>query len=94
MTKAPTPTEKSKKQHKSANKNFDYTTIADRLKTVNWGNDGYPNGVVKPVYGIRNISALVGCWSSVYIRRIICKFLNVCPFDCTTVAVSGKVERS
>ena len=37
MTKAPTPTEKSKKHHdniKNATKNFDYTTIADRLKTV------------------------------------------------------------
>ena len=34
---------------------------------------------------------LVGCWSSVYIRRIIYKFLNVCPFDYTAVAVSGKV---
>ena len=26
-----------------------------------------------------DLSALVGCWSSVYIRRIIYKFLNVCP---------------
>ena len=40
------------------------------------------------------LSALVGCWSSVSIRRIIYKYLNVCPFDCTAVAVSGKVERS
>ena len=30
-----------------------------------------------------DLSALVGCWSSVSIRRIIYKFLNVCPFDCT-----------
>ena len=41
-----------------------------------------------------NISALVGSWSSVSIRRIIYKFLNVCPFDYTAFAVSGKVERS
>ena len=41
-----------------------------------------------------DLSALVGYWSSVSIRRIIYKFLNVCPFDYTTVAVSGKVERS
>ena len=41
-----------------------------------------------------DLSALVGCWSSVSIRRIIYKFLNVCPFDCTAVAVIGKVERS
>ena len=55
MTKAPTPSKKSKKatwQHKNATKNFDYTTIADRLGTVSWGNDSHPNGVVKPVYGI------------------------------------------
>ena len=41
-----------------------------------------------------DLSALVGCWSTVSIRRIIYKFLNVCPFDYTAVAVSGKVERS
>ena len=37
VTKAHTPTEKSKKQRdniKNATKNFDYTTIADRLRTV------------------------------------------------------------
>ena len=55
MTKAPTPTEKSKKakwQHKNATKNFDYTTIADRLRMVSWRNDSHPTDVVKPVYGI------------------------------------------
>ena len=26
--------------------------IADRLKTVSWGNDSHKTGVVKPVYGI------------------------------------------
>ena len=53
MTKAPTPTEKSKKQRdniKNANKNFDYTTIADRLRTVSWSNSSQSTGVVKPVY--------------------------------------------
>ena len=38
-TKTPTPTEQSKKQRdniKNATKNFDYTTIADRLRTVSW----------------------------------------------------------
>ena len=39
-------------QHKNATKNFDYTTIADWLKTVSLGNDSHPTGVVKPVYGI------------------------------------------
>ena len=37
---------------KRPRKNFDYTTIADRLKTVSWGNDSHPTCVVKPVYGI------------------------------------------
>ena len=41
-----------------------------------------------------DLSTLVGCWSSVSIRRIIYKFLNVCAFDYTAVVVSGKVERS
>ena len=35
---------------KNATKNFDYTTIADRLRTVSWSNRSYPTGVVKPVY--------------------------------------------
>ena len=39
-------------KHKDDTKNFDYTTIADRLRTVSWGNDSHPTGVVKPVYGI------------------------------------------
>ena len=37
MTKAPTPAEKSKKQRdniKNVTKNFDYTTIADRIQYV------------------------------------------------------------
>ena len=55
MTKAITPTEKIQKatrQHKHATKNFDYTTIADRLRTVSWSNNSHPTGVVKPVNGI------------------------------------------
>ena len=53
MTKAPTPTEKAKQQRdsiKNATKNFDYTTIVDRLRTVSWSNSSHPTGVVKPVY--------------------------------------------
>ena len=38
-----------------------------------------------------DLSALVGCWSIVPIRRIIYNFLNVCPFDYRAVAVGGKV---
>ena len=54
MTKAPTSTEnpKSNVTTQKRHKNFDYTTIADRLRTVSWGNDSHPTGVVKPVYVI------------------------------------------
>ena len=38
-----------------------------------------------------DLSAWGGCWFDVYIRRFIYKFLNVCPFDYTVVAGSGKV---
>ena len=37
-------------QHKNAD-----TTTADRLRTVSWGNDCHPIGVVKPVYGIQTL---------------------------------------
>ena len=53
MTNNPASTEKSKQQRdntKNATKHFDYTTIADRLRTVSWSNNNHPTGVVKPVY--------------------------------------------
>ena len=37
-----------------------------------------------------DLSDLVGFWSSVSIRWIIYKFLNVCPFDYTAFVVGGK----
>ena len=52
MTKAHTPTEKIQKatwQHKNPTKNFDYTTIADRLRTVCWSSNSHTTAVVKPV---------------------------------------------
>ena len=41
MTKNPTPTEKSKQERDNTKTppNFDYTTIADRLRTVSLGNE-------------------------------------------------------
>ena len=54
MTKAPTPTEMSKGQSDNTNnatKKFDYTAVADRLKTVSWSNYGHPTGVVNLIYG-------------------------------------------
>ena len=44
--------ESSKKKSDNTKKNFDYTTIADRFRTVSWGDDSHSTGVVKPVYGI------------------------------------------
>ena len=35
-------------QHKNATKNFGYTTLADRLRTVSWSNISHPTGVFKP----------------------------------------------
>ena len=40
------------------------------------------------LYGL---SALVGCWSLLYIRMIIYTFLDVGPFDYTAYTVSEKV---
>ena len=40
------------RHRKNATKNFDYTTIADRLRAVSWISDSPPTGVVKPVNGI------------------------------------------
>ena len=50
--KRPYTHRKSKKQRddKKRHQNFDYTAIADRLRTVSWSNSSYPTGVVKPVY--------------------------------------------
>ena len=43
MTKAPTPTEKSKKQRDTIKRhqNFDYTAIADRPRAVSWSNSSH-----------------------------------------------------
>ena len=52
MTKAPTLTGKSKKERdntKTLQTNFNYTTIADRLRAVSWSYDSHKTGVVKPV---------------------------------------------
>ena len=48
---SPIPTENSTTnwKHKNATKIFDYTTIADRLRTVSWSYNSHPTVVVKPV---------------------------------------------
>ena len=51
MTKSPLPTEipKSNVTTQNATKNFDYTTIADGLRTVSWSYNSRPTGMVKRV---------------------------------------------
>ena len=54
MTNASTLTENSGTQRdntRTADKNVDYTKIADRLMTISGSNDSHQTGVVKPVYG-------------------------------------------
>ena len=41
--------------------------------------------------GLLCLSALIGGFSSIFIRRISYKFLNVCSFDYTAFAFIGKV---
>ena len=55
MTKAHTPTEMSKGQSDNINnatKKFDYTAVADRLRTVSWSNYSHPTGVVNRFTGL------------------------------------------
>ena len=43
---------KCQEQKQNTTKNFDYTTIADRLRTDSWSNDIHTTGVVKPINGM------------------------------------------
>ena len=58
MTKAPKPTENSKKQRNTRKPHHFvyYTAIADRLMTVSWSNNSHPTAVVKPVYGAQTFT--------------------------------------
>ena len=52
MIKTPTFTENPKSNlttHKRPPPQSDYTTIADRRRTVSWSNNSHPTGVDKPV---------------------------------------------
>ena len=54
MTKAPAPQTNSKHNvtTQKRHQDFNYTTIADRLRTVSLGNDSQLSCVIEPVYGI------------------------------------------
>ena len=58
----------------NATKNYDYTAIADWLRTVNWSNDNQPTGVAKPVYGIKTFQPTIKAVSS---KGHILKFVNI-----------------
>ena len=93
MTKAPSPTEMSKGQSDitiNATKMFDYTAVADRLRTVSWSNYGHQAGVVNLVYGpdlptprnsrvIVCIGLHIEIYSGVTIRGVVC--INICIID-------------
>ena len=59
MTKVLTLTENSKKQTDNT-KNFDYTTLTDRLRTASWIDDSHLTGVIKPDYGIPTFKDVLG----------------------------------
>ena len=57
MTKNPITSENlNVETTKTHDQKDDYTTIADRLRTVNSSDCFHSNGVVKPIYGISNFT--------------------------------------
>ena len=48
-------------QHKNATKNFDYTTLADQLRTVILDNDSHQTSAVNPIYGILTFPLTTNC---------------------------------
>ena len=80
-TKAPTPTKISKNKRdstKNSTKNFDYITIADRPRTVSWGNDSHPTGVAKPVHGIPTLPLIAKAVQSKTHRLNYLSLVNFC----------------
>ena len=93
MTKAPTPAEMSKGQSDNTNnatKKFDYTAVADRLRTVSWSDYGHPTGVVNLVYG-PNLPTPRN--SGVIKRTHVKKIINKPPYidNTPTATPSGEV---
>ena len=79
---------KEKNQHQR--KNSSYPEM--RVKRV-WVNEFQLYIIIHVcVPHFYDLSTLVGCWSSVFIRRIIyIFFFNLCPFDYTAFVFNGKV---
>ena len=84
----PTPTENANVTTQKRHQNFDYTTIADRLRTVSWGNDSHPTGVVIPVSGILTLPTYRK--SRVIKRTHILTFVNNPPYGCVIELFCGR----
>ena len=72
MTKANTPTEMSKGQSDNINnatKKFDYTAVADRLRTVSWSNYSQPTGVVYRYDSLNVLLLCTWCIASAKVAR-------------------------
>ena len=88
-------THRKSKKHcdniKNATKNFDYTTIVDRLRTVSWSNSSHPTGVVKP--GLRALNLPTHRKSSVINRtwhdRTIVNYTNKLSRRCHWIHVKN-----
>ena len=83
MTKAPYTDRKIQKatwKHKNATKNFDYTTIAEWLRTVSWSNDSPPTSVVKPVNRIPTLPLTTAVVKDcLFLRSVWCCIHNTNP---------------
>ena len=93
MTKAPKTTEMSKGQSDNTNnvtKKFDYTAVADRLRTDSWNNYSHKTGVVNLVYG-PNLSTPRN--SRVIKRTHVSKLVNKPPYidNKPTATPSGEI---
>ena len=100
MTKAPIPTEMSKRQSDNTNnatKKFDYTVVAERLRTVSWSNYDHPTGVVNLVYGPNLSKIFKRLGRRLYVKVIITRttmymfcvlpFLQPCSFLSKMVSI-------
>ena len=82
-------------QHKNTNKNFDCTTIAERLRTVSWSENSYLHvtGVVKPVYGITIVPAGTQRWFNIVLTLILGRDVEQLIFKVYTTLLISTLEQ-
>ena len=96
MTKAPTQTEKSKKQRDNTKTppKLRLHRIADRLRTVSWSNDSYSTGVVKTVYGIQTFQLTMDAtWDSGEDYKFNIYYILVYLFACNHGKINELIEK-